>query len=88
MQELLFELLWANTILDRKAHALATAAPGYEEASQAYQDASQRLLALVGFDVLNDYTVILQRLQNYQLDAYYALGLGLRQELAKLWVGK
>lgn len=88
MQDLLFQLLWGNTDISRKAHALALAAPGYEAAFQTYQAAHQKLQALVGFDALDDYDVAFSRLHCYQNDAYYALGLGLRQELAKLWVGK
>jgi len=41
MQDLLFQLLWGNTDIGRKAHALALAAPGYEAAFQTYQAAHQ-----------------------------------------------
>lgn len=88
MQDLIFHLLWGNTEIARKAHELAHEAPGYAEAFQAYQAASDRLQTIIGFDALDDYNAIVFRLQDYQSDAYYALGLGLREELAKLLIGQ
>lgn len=67
---------------------MAQEAPGYAEALQAYQAAHQKLQAMVGFEALDDYNTTPLHLQRCQNDAYYALGLGLRQGLAKLWVGR
>lgn len=88
MQDLIVQLLWGNTEISRRAHTLAQEAPGYKEAFQAYQAASDKLEAIIGFDALDDYNAIVFRLQDYESDAYYALGLGLREELVKLLIGR
>lgn len=88
MQDLLLHLLQENDEISHKVHELVHEAPGYQKALQEYNAVAQQVRAVLGYDLLDAYEAAFNRCSCYESTAYYALGLGLRQELAKLWIGQ
>lgn len=83
MQDLLAELLWRNVAIDEAAHRLRQTLPGFHEAERTYESLSEQLRAAAGHDLYDRYFTQLIRYTNYEVQAYYSLGLGLREDLVK-----
>jgi len=83
MQDLLSELLWRSEEIDEAADRLCRSLPGFAQAEQEFDDLAKQVSAIVGYDLYDRYFSQLMRYSAYELQAYYALGLGLRKELAQ-----
>ena len=83
MQDLLAELLWKNTEIDEAANRIRQTLPGFPEAQRDYDILSEQLLEAAGPDLYNRYFTQLMRYTGYEVQAYYSLGLGLREDLTK-----
>lgn len=83
MQDLFTELLWQNVEIDEAASRLCQTLPGFQEAKQAYDDLSEQVRELAGHDLYDRYFTQLIRYTNYEVRAYYSLGLGLREDITK-----
>ena len=83
MQDLLAELLWHNVKIDEAANRLCQTLPGFSEAKQAYDSLSEQLREIAGYDLYDRYFAQLIRYTSYEVQAYYALGLGLRADIVK-----
>ena len=81
MQDLLVELLWRNAEIDEAADHLCQSLPGFSTAKQAYDDLSEQLRAAAGHDLYDRYFSQLIRYTGYEVQAYYSLGLGLREDV-------
>lgn len=81
MQDLLAELLWRNAEIDEAADHLCQSLPGFSAAKQAYDDLSEQLRAAAGHDLYDRYFSQLIRYTGYEVQAYYSLGLGLREDV-------
>ena len=84
MQDLLSELLWRSEEIDEAADRLCRSLPGFAQAEQEFDDLAKQVSAIVGYDLYDRYFSQLMRYSAYELRAYYALGLGLRKELAQV----
>ena len=83
MQDLLAELLWRNVEIDEAAARLCQTLPGFSEAKQAYAGLSEQLRKIAGYDLYCQYFAQLMRYTSYEAQAYYSLGLGLREEMVR-----
>ncbi len=83
MQDLLIRLLWDNSEISTKVCELSRTMPGYQEAAQAYEAVDQEIKAILGFPLYDRYSSALDRLYSYDNRAYYALGLGLREQMIR-----
>lgn len=83
MQDLLSELLWQNEEIDEAAARLCALLPGYCEAEQQYDAAVRRVRELIGPEPYEEFYRQFMRYTNYEVRAYYSLGLGLREELVR-----
>ncbi len=83
MQDLLTRLLWNDSEISAKVFELSHAMPGYQEKSQAYDAVAQEVKAILGFSLYDRYVSALMQLCGYENRAYYALGLGLREQLIR-----
>ena len=83
MQDLLVELLWRNMEVDEAADRLCRTLPGYQEAKQSYSALAEQVKDIVGYDLYDRYFVQLARYTGYEVQAYYSLGLGLREDIIK-----
>ena len=83
MQDLLVELLWRNTEVDEAADRLRKSLPGFSEAERDFEVLEEQVRAIAGYDLYDRYAVRLAQYNDFQIRAYYALGLGLREELAR-----
>lgn len=83
MQDLLSELLWHNSSISSQAVRLRRSLPGYEAAKRSYDEASEQLRAVVGYELYDQYTTRLGALLEYEYLSYYALGLGLREAFVR-----
>lgn len=81
MQDLLVGLLWRNAEIDEAADHLCQSLPGFSAAKQAYDDLSEQLRAAAGHDLYDRYFSQLIRYTGYEVQAYYSLGLGLREDV-------
>lgn len=81
MQDLLVELLWRNAEIDEAADHLCQSLPGFSAAKLAYDDLSEQLRAAAGHDLYDRYFSQLIRYTGYEVQAYYSLGLGLREDV-------
>ena len=83
MQDLIVELLWRNIEIDEAADRLRQTLPGFQEAKQTYHALAEQIQSIVGYDLYNQYFAQLMRYTNYEAQAYYSLGLGLREDVVK-----
>ena len=83
MQDLLAETLWRNVEIDEAADRIRKALPGSEAAQRDYEALAEQIRAIAGRDLYDRYLSQLIRYSNYEVYAYYSLGLGLREELAR-----
>ena len=83
MQDMLAQLLWRNTEIDEAADRLRQTLPGFQEAKQTYHALAEQIQSIVGYDLYNQYYTQLMRYTNYEAQAYYSLGLGLREDVVK-----
>ena len=56
----------------------------FAEAQRDYDALAEQIQAAAGYDLYDRYFSQLMRYSAYELRAYYALGLGLRKELAQV----
>ncbi len=82
MQDLLLQLLGPSDELSHKVYELSHAMPGYQEADQTYNALAQQVRTILGSRLHDQYEAALVELCSYEARAYYAIGLGLRRELA------
>lgn len=85
MQDILLKSLWYNTELSHKACELSRTMPGYQEAAQAYEAIAKQVEDILGFELYDQYTSALMHFLDYDTFAWYALGLGLRKELVRMF---
>ena len=83
MQDLLDKLLWENPEIYDMAERLREAMPGFAEARRDYEALAGQIRAAVGYDLYDRYFSQLMRYSDYEVQAYYALGLGLRREISR-----
>ena len=83
MQDLLAELLWRSDEITASADRLCKTLPGFQEAEQSYDALAGQICSIVGLDLYDQYFAQLMRFTDYERQAYYALGLGLREELMR-----
>ena len=83
MQELFSKLLWDNPDLCQTAERLRETLPGFQEAQREYNALAEQVQAAAGYDLYDRYFTRLTRCTSYEAQAYYALGLGLREEIAR-----
>lgn len=83
MQDLLANLLWRSVEIDEAADRLRRTLPGFQEAERAYEELADQLQKAAGFSLYDQYFTRLTRYTNYEVQAYYALGLGLREDITK-----
>lgn len=83
MQDLFAELLWRSVEIDEAAARLCQTLPGFQEAEQTYEVLSEQLRTAAGRDLYDHYFSQLIRYTNYEVQAYYSLGLGLREDIVK-----
>ena len=83
MQDLLAQLLWRNIEIDEAAARLCQTLPGFQEAEQTYEALSDQLRAAAGRDLYDRYFAQLTRYTNYEVQAYYSLALGLREDMVR-----
>ena len=70
-----------NAEIDEAADHLCQSLPGFSAAKQAYDDLSEQLRAAAGHDLYDRYFSQLIRYTGYEVQAYYSLGLGLREDV-------
>lgn len=85
MQDIILESLWYSAKLSHKVSELSRAMPGYQEAAQTYEAIAKQVEDILGFELYDRYTSALMRFSNYEVYAWYALGLGLREELVQMF---
>lgn len=83
MQDLLAELLWRNPEIDEAAAQLRKTLPGFSEAEKNYDALAKQVRQAAGPGLYDRYFTQLMRYTNYEVQAYYSLGLGLRAEMVK-----
>ena len=83
MQELFAKLFWENEEILEQAARLRETMPGFFEVQQAYDALSEQLREAAGRDLYDKYFTQLIRYTNYEVQAYYSLGLGLREDITK-----
>ena len=83
MQELLSKILWYDDEIYEAANRLRRTIPGYQEAERAYEDLAGKIRALVGYELYDQYYTQLIQYTNYEVRAFYSLGLGLREGLVQ-----
>jgi len=83
MQDLLAELLWRNIEIDQAADRLRQTLPGFQKAKQSYSALAEQIQSAAGYDLYDRYFTQLVRYTSYEVQAYYSLGLGLREDLVK-----
>lgn len=83
MQDLLTELLWHNDAIDNAAVQLRQSMPGFLEAQRNYNSLAGQIRERAGHELYDEYFAQLMRYSGYEVFAYYSLGLGMRQEIAK-----
>jgi len=83
MQDLLARLLGRSPEIDEAADQLCQTMPGYQEAKQAYDALADQIRALAGCDLYDRYFSRLMQYSNYEVSAYYSLGLGLRKDIVQ-----
>lgn len=86
MQDLLLHLLQENDQVSHKVHELVHRSPGYQRAIREYDAVALRVRELLGYELLDAYEAAFLRLAIYENRAFYAVGLGLREEMARLWL--
>lgn len=85
MQDMILESLWHSAELSHKVSELSRAMPGYQEAAQAYEAIAKQVEDILGFELYDQYLSVQMRFSNYEVYAWYALGLKLREELVKMF---
>ena len=83
MQDMIIEMLWKNEDIPEQAARLCQTLPGFFEVRQGYDDLSKQLREVAGRDLYDKYFTQLLRYTDYEVRAYYALGLGLREAITK-----
>ena len=83
MQELTAGLFWRSFEVDQEADRLRRTLPGFPEAERAYHALADQLRSAAGGGLYGQYLEQLMRYSDYEVYAYYALGLGLRTELIR-----
>ena len=83
MQDLLTELLWQNDKIAEGAYRLCQTLPGWQEAMEDYTSLTEQVRAAVGNELYDQYFAQLIRYTGYEVRAYYALGLGLREDMVR-----
>ena len=83
MQDLLTELLWRNVEIDEAAGRIKKGLPGFSEAERDFEALEEQIRAIAGYDLYDRYVSQLMRYSEYEVRAYYSLGLGLREDIAR-----
>lgn len=83
MQDMLTEILWTNDAIPEKAARLCEMLPGFAAAQQEYDDTARQIQDLVGLQLFDRFQQQILRYTDYEVRAYYALGLGLRESLVR-----
>ena len=81
MQDLLADLLWDNEKLHQTAAQLCDNLPGYREALRQCDETAEKVQALLGFELYDQFCSRLNCCNSYEVRAYYLLGLGLRNDI-------
>ena len=83
MQDLLAELLWDSETLHETAARLCQNQPGYLEARRQCDQTAEKVQALLGFELYDQFYSQFNICNSYEVRAYYLLGLGLRHEMVR-----
>lgn len=80
MQELFAELFWENTEIPEKAAQLCERLPGFDAARREYGETAQKVQDILGYQLYDQFQQQFLRYTGYEVRAYYAVGLGLREQ--------
>lgn len=83
MQDLLKSILRQETETAQAAWALLKTLPDYNEARQELEKATEAIRARVDFSVYDAWESAWLACCSYELQTYFALGLGLRREFIR-----
>ena len=83
MQDLLVELLWRDPAIHAAVFQFLNTIPGYHRALEEYQAVEAQIRDAVDPALLEDFQSRLLDCTSYEVQAYYGIGLQLRQELAR-----
>lgn len=83
MQDLLAELLWHSEEIAKSADQLRKTLPGFHETEQSYDALAEQICSIVGLDLYDRYFTQLMRFTDYERQAYFSLGMGLREEFMR-----
>ena len=72
-----------NTEIDEAADRICQTLPGFYDAKQVYDELSEQVREAAGHSLFDEYFSQLMRYSNYEIQAYYSLGLGLRENIVK-----
>lgn len=88
MQDLLLHLLQDHGAISEKVHQIVQDLPEYRQALHDYETVAGQVRTILGYPLYDAYVSAFLRLGCYEDSAFYALGLGLREELVKLLIGR
>lgn len=80
MQELFAALFWDNEEISHAAACLCEKIPGCRSAQAEYDKLVAQVQEIVGFELCNQLLEQLTEYSRYKEYAYYAVGLGLREQ--------
>lgn len=83
MQELFAELFWENEEISHAVACLCEKVPGYRSAQAEYDRLVSQVREIVGFELCNQLLERLTEYSRYEEYAYYAVGLGLREQVVR-----
>lgn len=83
MQDILSELFWRSEVINEQAAKLCETLPGFPEAREQYLDVSEHVRSILGPELFDRFYNQFMRYTDYEVRAYYAFGLGLREELVR-----
>ena len=83
MQELFTELLWKNEEISHAVACLCEDVPGYQAAQRECDEIVSQVQEIIGFELCDQLLTRLGECSRYEEYAYYAVGLGLRETIAR-----
>lgn len=83
MQELFAELFWKNEEVPHAVFCLCESLPGYRSAKQECDKIIAQVQEIVGYELCNQLLERMAEQNRYGEYAYYAVGLGLREQAVR-----
>lgn len=79
MQELFTKMFWENFEIPENAARLCASLPGFEAARREYDETAAKAQVILGYQLFDQLQQQFLQYTSYEVRAYYALGLGLRE---------